>query len=143
MEMKKILIDTNAYSAFRGGERVILSLLSSADIVYLSIFVIGELLAGFAGGKRNRENRTELDEFKSKSVVKVLAATEETAHIFSSIKHNLKHAGTPVPINDVWIAAHAIETGAAIVTYDKHFTAIPGLRIADLDRGYASKNQQV
>jgi tRNA(fMet)-specific endonuclease VapC len=130
--MKKILLDTNAYSAFRGGDRAILSALASADVVYLSIFVIGELLAGFAGGKRNRENRIQLDEFKSKSTVKVLAATEETAHLFASMKNSLKQAGTPVPINDIWIAAHTLETGAAIVTHDKHFEAIQGLRIVDL-----------
>jgi len=132
MEMKKILLDTNAFSAFRGGDKAILSALASADVVYLSIFVIGELLAGFAGGKRNRENRAQLDEFKSKSTVKVLAATEETANIFASIKNTLKQAGRPIPINDIWIAAHALETGAAVVTLDKHFNAIDGLRIVDL-----------
>jgi tRNA(fMet)-specific endonuclease VapC len=132
MEMKKILIDTNAYAAFRGGDRTVLSTLSSADVVYLSIFVIGELLGGFIGGKRNRENRSELDEFKSKSIVKVLSATEETAQIFASIKNNLTLAGTPLPINDIWIAAHALETGAAIVTYDRHFQLVQGVRMVDL-----------
>jgi tRNA(fMet)-specific endonuclease VapC len=132
MEMKKILLDTNAYSAFRGGNRAILSALASAEVVYLSIFVIGELLAGFAGGKRNRENCVQLDEFKSKSTVKVLAATEETATIFASIKNALKQAGNPIPINDIWIAAHALETGAVVVTLDMHFKAIDGLRIVDL-----------
>jgi tRNA(fMet)-specific endonuclease VapC len=135
--MKKILLDTNAYTSFRGGDRAILSVLASADVVYLSIFVIGELLAGFAGGKRNSENRAQLDEFKSKSTVKVLAATEETAHIFASIKNNLKQAGTPVPVNDIWIASHALETGAAVVTHDKHFKAIGGLRIVDVNGAYA------
>jgi tRNA(fMet)-specific endonuclease VapC len=89
-------------------------------------------LAGFAGGKKPRENRTQFDEFKSKSTVNVLAATEETAHIFASIKNNLKLAGTPAPINDIWIAAHVLETGSVIVTYDKHFQSMSGLRIADL-----------
>jgi tRNA(fMet)-specific endonuclease VapC len=130
--MKKILLDTNAYSSFRGGDRAILSALASAEVVYLSIFVIGELLAGFAGGKRNHENRAQLDEFKSKSTVKVLAATEETAGIFAVIKNTLKLAGKPIPVNDIWIAAHALETGSAIVTNDKHFEAIGGLRIVDL-----------
>jgi tRNA(fMet)-specific endonuclease VapC len=132
MEMKKILLDTNAYSAFKGGDKAILSALASAEVVYLSIFVIGELLAGFAGSKRNRENRAQLDEFKSKSTVKVLAATEETANIFASIKNTLKQAGKPIPINDIWIAAHTFETGAAVVTLDLHFKAIDGLRIVDL-----------
>jgi tRNA(fMet)-specific endonuclease VapC len=132
MEMKKVLLDTNAYSAFMCGDKAILSALASAEVVYLSIFVIGELLAGFSGGKRNRENRVQLDEFKSKSTVKVLAATEETANIFASIKNALKQGGKPIPINDIWITAHALETGAAVITLDKHIKAIDGLRIVDL-----------
>jgi tRNA(fMet)-specific endonuclease VapC len=132
MEMKKTLLDTNAYSAFMGGDKAILSALASAEVVYLSIFVIGELLAGFAGGKRNRENRAQLDKFKLKFTVIALAATEQTANIFASVKNALRQAGKPIPINDIWIAAHALETGAAIITLDKHMNAIDGLRIVDL-----------
>jgi len=132
--MKKILLDTNAYSSFRFGDKTILSALGAAETIYLSVFVIGELLVGFAGGKRNKENRIQLEEFKSKQTVKVLFATEETAQVFASIKNALKRAGTPIPSNDLWIAAHALETGSAMVTFDKYFTFVPGLRIVDLGR---------
>ena len=49
--------------------------------------------------------------------------------IFGWLKYQLKLAGTPIPINDVWIAAHAIETGSMLITFDSHFDRIPGLRL--------------
>lgn len=130
--MKRILLDTNAYSRLMAGDRDVLSVLGSADLIYLSVFVIGELYTGFFGGGRAKDNRLQLEKFKSKSTVKVLAATEETAQIFGSIKNKLKHAGTPIPVNDIWIAAHTLETGSLLLTFDSHFSAIGGLRIADI-----------
>ena len=127
--MKKILLDTNAYSAYMHGDEAVLSALGSADIVYLSIIVIGELLTGFAGGTKEQENRRQLERFKSKSTVKILNATEDTAEIFAAIKHALKKAGTPIPLNDIWIASHAVETGSVLVSYDGHFKSVAGLRL--------------
>jgi tRNA(fMet)-specific endonuclease VapC len=123
------LIDTNAYSSFMNGDTEVLSSLGSADTVYLSVFVLGELYAGFAGGKKQAENRRILGQFKSNPTVKILHATDETALIFAEVKDRLKKKGTPLPINDVWIAAHAIETGAVLVSYDGHFKAVAGLRL--------------
>lgn len=67
--------------------------------------------------------------FLSKTTVIILEATQETADIFGTVKNSLKLAGTPIPINDVWIASHALETGSVIVTYDKHFDFVPGIRV--------------
>jgi tRNA(fMet)-specific endonuclease VapC len=103
--MRRLLLDTNAYSRLMAGDRDVLSLLGSADLVYLSVFVIGELYAGFFGGGRAKDNRLQLEKFKSKSTVKVLAATEETAQIFGSVKNKLRQAGTPIPVNRT-IRAH-------------------------------------
>jgi tRNA(fMet)-specific endonuclease VapC len=127
--MKKILLDTNAYSAYMHGDEAVLSALGTADVVYLSIIIIGELLTGFAGGTREQENRRQLERFKSKSTVKILNATEDTAEIFAAIKHALKKAGTPIPLNDIWIASHAVETGSVLVSYDGHFKNVTGLRL--------------
>jgi tRNA(fMet)-specific endonuclease VapC len=93
--------------------------------------MLGELYAGFAGGSRERENKAFLQRFLLKPPVKILNATSETAEVFGLVKSNLKKAGTPLPINDVWIAAHAIETGSVVVTYDAHFTVVSGLRLWD------------
>ena len=129
--MRKIVLDTCAYTRLLAGEEDVLDAISSAETVYISVFVLGELYAGFAGGSRERENKTFLQRFLLKPAVKILNATSETAEVFGLVKSNLKKAGTPLPINDVWIAAHAIETGSVVITYDAHFTVVSGLRLWD------------
>lgn len=127
--MKKILLDTNAYSRFLAGDENVLAALIEAHITYMSVFVMGELFAGFIGGSREGENINLLKRFLQKPTINILNATPDTAEIFGAIKNNLKKAGTPLPINDIWIASHALETGSEVVTYDAHFTKIPSLRL--------------
>ncbi len=79
--------------------------------------------------KKFVENLRILDVFRAKPTVEFLGATAETAEIFAQIKDALRRAGTPIPINDVWIAAHAMETGTVLISYDEHFRRIPGLRL--------------
>ena len=105
-----------------------LDIIGSAEIIYMSVFVLGELYAGFAGGTKERHNKQVLNRFLLKSPVKTLNATSETAKIFGMVKQELKKAGTPLPINDLWIAAHTLETGSTLITYDSHFKKIAGLR---------------
>ena len=132
--MKKILLDTNAYSRLLSKEESVLDAVSLAETVYMSIFVLGELYAGFSGGTKEHENKNILDRFLQKPTVKILNATSETARIFGFIKNHLNKSGTPIPINDVWIAAHVLETGSVLVTYDQHFFKVEGLRIWDKSR---------
>ena len=129
--MKKIVLDTNAYTRLLIGEEDVLDIIGTADTIYMSIFVLGELYAGFAGGRKERENKETLNRFLLKPTAKILNATAETAEVFGKVKQNLKKAGTPLPINDVWIAAHAIETGSTIITCDSHFKNVAGLRLWD------------
>ncbi len=126
--MKKILLDTNAISSLFRGDKKVLEEIIEADRVYISIFVLGELFSGFKGGNSEKENYLLIKDFISKSTVKTINGTMETAEIFSEIKNKLKVNGTPLPINDIWIAAHSIETGSVLITYDKHFDKISGLR---------------
>lgn len=126
--MKKILLDTNAISSLFRGDKKVLEEIIEADRVYISIFVLGELFSGFKGGNKEKENYLLIKDFISKSTVKTINGTIETAEIFSEIKNKLKVNGTPLPINDIWIAAHSIETGSVLITYDKHFDKISGLR---------------
>jgi tRNA(fMet)-specific endonuclease VapC len=129
--MKKILLDTNAYcQLFRRDERV-LTILAHAHLVYLSVFVIAELYTGFKGGKKETENKIILEKFIKKPHVCILNTSIETADIFSDIKIKLKEKKTPIPLNDVWIASHCIETGSVLISFDKHFNNVPGLRIWD------------
>lgn len=127
--MKKILLDTNAYSSFLRGDNQVMEVIAKAETVYISIIVIAELLAGFKAGSKELQNKMWLQEFLSKSTVQTIDVTMETAEIFSEIKHGLASSGTPLPINDVWIASHAVETGSTLITYDAHFTLIPKVRI--------------
>jgi tRNA(fMet)-specific endonuclease VapC len=126
--MKKIILDTNAYTRLLTGEEDVLDVIGTAETVYMSIFVLGELHAGFAGGTKERGNKDTLNRFLLKPSVKILNATSETAEVFGVLKQDLKKAGTPLPINDVWIAAHALETGSILITYDGHFKKIAGMR---------------
>lgn len=129
--MKKVLLDTNAYSSLLSGDEKILHEIENSDIVYLSVFVIGELLSGFKGGSKEQENKNLLNRFLEKPPVEIINATTETSEFFAHIKNQLKKKGTPIPINDVWIAAHVFESGSTLVTYDKHFRKIPGIKLWD------------
>jgi len=124
-----IVLDTNAYSSLLFGDNKILALIESADIIYISVFVLGELYAGFRGGNMEQRNMDLLKKFLLKPQVTILNATNETSLIFGNIKNILKKAGTPLPINDVWIASHSIETDSMLISYDNHFLKIPGLKL--------------
>jgi tRNA(fMet)-specific endonuclease VapC len=127
--MKKICLDTNAYSALLRGDPQIRQALEEAEAVLVPSICIGELLAGFRLGSRNDENRKLLDLFLSKSTVSIASVTKETADLFAEVFVSLKKNGNPIPINDVWIAALALEHGAVLASYDQHFQQISGLRV--------------
>ncbi|MBN1410918.1 MAG: type II toxin-antitoxin system VapC family toxin [Spirochaetales bacterium] len=126
--MKKILLDTNAYSQFMAGNQEVFEIIGGSDAVYLSIFVLAELLYGFKFGRKQKENLHELKVFYSKPRVKIIEAGSETAEIYAGIKLELRKSGNPIPNNDIWIAAHAIETGSILVTNDAHFKHVRGMR---------------
>lgn len=134
--MTNILLDTNAYRELFSGDQTPLNYIGESEVVYVPVIVIGELYAGFFGGSRFDLNKEILDTFLAKPNVKILKIGFETAQIYGEIKSELKIKGTPVPINDVWIAACAIEAGAILVTYDKHFLKISGLRVWRELKGY-------
>lgn len=129
--MKKVLLDTNGYTKLLSGDRLVLETLGSADSVFVPAVVLGELFAGFKGGTKERSNKKLLEQFLAKPRVAMLPIGKETAEVFGDIKYKLLRAGTPLPINDVWIAACAIEVGAIIITYDEHFLKIAGVRVWD------------
>jgi len=91
--MKKVLLDTNAYSELLKGDERVLNEVGEAEKVYMSVFVLGELFYGFKGGRREIQNRGYLKKFLSKHTVRMLEASEQTAEYFSEIKHNLKTLG--------------------------------------------------
>lgn len=126
-----VLIDTNAFSELLRGDKNILECLDKSESVIMPVIVVAELLTGFKGGSKEKENNELLQAFISHPKVKVGNVSLKTASIFSEIKHFLKLNGKPIPINDIWIAAHSFEFEATLVTHDKHFKEIPRIKICD------------
>ncbi len=124
-----ILLDTNFYGDIMRGKDLAKEVIQQAQKVLLSPIVIGELLAGFKNGQREKENTRQLRMFLELNDVEVTPLTQTTAEFFALIIHQLRKAGTPLPTNDIWIAASAMEHGAAVATNDMHFNKISNLMI--------------
>ncbi|MBT3295173.1 MAG: type II toxin-antitoxin system VapC family toxin [Verrucomicrobia bacterium] len=127
--MRAVLLDTNAFTALFQGDLGVLDVVARADTVYASAIVIGELEAGFRGGNRYASNIEVLDRFLAKASVETLPVSRETGECFGRVKQTLKSKGTPIPMNDVWLASQCMETGAILVTFDRHFDVVDGLRL--------------
>ncbi len=127
--MKKIILDTNAYSGFMSGNQAVFDCIVDSETIFISTVMIGELFAGFHRGNKYSSNVEELTSFLNKDGIKTIDVTIETSEIFGEIKAGLSKMGKMIPLNDIWIAAHAIETGAKLISYDSHFKSINGLRI--------------
>ncbi len=121
------LLDTSAYVGFRKGDPATMRLVAETESIDFSIIVIGELFFGFRLGSRATENIDDLDRFLDHPRVAVADVTRVTADRFGRISAALRQAGTPIPTNDVWIAAQAMELGSELVTFDNHFERVPGL----------------
>lgn len=126
--MKPLLVDTSAYPAFMRGNSAIVEALAHAPRLFLNAVVLGELLGGFAAGSREAANRTELSRFLATPRVGLLPVTAETADSHALVYGGLRRRGQPIPTNDLWIAASALEHGCALLTLDAHFHQIEGLR---------------
>lgn len=126
--MRAMLLDTNAYTALMRGDADIVEVLTHAERLLLRSVVLGELLGGFAAGSRVALNRAELARFMNSPRVEVVPVTALTADSYALVYASLRRKGQPIPTNDLWIAACALEHGAAVLTRDAHFAAIDGLR---------------
>ena len=124
-----VLLDTSAYSELGRAHQAIVDVVTRSETVALPTIVLGELHSGFRAGNRSAENAAYLARFLSKPSVRVLNVTEETALRYAEIVVYLRKRGRPIPTNDVWIAAVALEHGLQLVTLDAHFREIPLLLI--------------
>ena len=123
----RLLLDSNAYSEFMRGNRQVRELVRTAEEVLLSAVVVGEQLFGFRQGQRFEQNLAELRSFLESPYVSFIPVGPVTADRYSRIMAALKAKGRPIPTNDVWIAAHAIETGADLLSADTHFEQVDGI----------------
>ena len=122
--MSAYCLDTSAYSNFRRGNEEVAALLDRAEMVGMPTVALGELRTGFLLGGKRRRNETELDSFLDNPVVQVLPVDSETSRHYAEIVAELRKAGTPIPTNDIWIAATAARNGATVLTFDEHFERI-------------------
>ena len=123
----RVLLDSKAYSNWKRGHRQVAEVVRSSREILVPIVVVGELLYGFQYGTRTDENKRELDAFLDNARVTVPAMTLTTSDRYARIASALRAKGRPIPTNDIWIAAHTMETGADLVSSDQHFAAVDGL----------------
>jgi tRNA(fMet)-specific endonuclease VapC len=123
----KLAVDTNAYRAFTEGRESAVRWIRSADVLGIPVPVLAELRFGFLAGSKGRQNEAGLVRFLDSLRVRVLECDEYTSHFYAQLKLQLKSQGTPIPINDVWIASLALQHGMTLLTYDSDFGHIPQL----------------
>lgn len=122
--MSAYCLDTSAYSNFRRGNEEVAALLDQAELVGVSTIALGELRTGFLLGGRRQRNEAELEAFLGNPVVETLQVDPETSRHYAEIVAELRKAGTPLPTNDIWIAASAARSGTTVLTCDDHFEHI-------------------
>lgn len=122
--MSRYILDTSAYSHFMRGDSEVVDLIDAAHWIGVPAVVLGELWAGFLLGRRFDENDRQLREFLSSPVVFEIDITAEVSRAYADIVIALREAGTPLPVNDIWVAATAVVSGASVLTYDGHFRQI-------------------
>jgi predicted nucleic acid-binding protein len=103
------LLDGSAYTAFTRGHQEVDRALRRAKQIYLTPVILGELEAGFRWGTQRQKNEAVLAEFRLSKRVEVLGVDEDTATFYADITLALRRAGRPIPTNDIWIAASAMQ----------------------------------
>lgn len=111
------------------GDPIIVEMLRNVDAVYMNAVVLGELRAGFVRGRLRQKNEARLRQFLESSRVSTLSIDEDSAERYAVILNGLWSAGTPIPTNDIGIAASAMQHGLAVITTDAHFLKIPQILV--------------
>jgi tRNA(fMet)-specific endonuclease VapC len=123
----RVHLDTSAYTAFLRNDETAVFVVERAPMLALSPVVIGELKAGFALGSRRRENLQGLARFTSSARVTPVVTDERVTDRYALIYKQLRQDGTPIPTNDLWIAACVASEGEALFALDAHFERVLGL----------------
>ncbi len=121
----RIAIDTNCYRDFCMGESEAVETFASADEILIPFAVIAELRAGFLCGKHGRRNEAVLLRFLNRPRVRALFPDAQTTHHYAGLFAQLRSQGTPIPTNDMWIAALALQHGLILYSRDRHFDHLP------------------
>jgi tRNA(fMet)-specific endonuclease VapC len=127
--VRDVLLDTNAYVAFKRGRPDAVDVLRHVPRIGINSIVLGELLSGVAIGTREEANRQELQQFLASERVHQLVIDAETASQYAVVYRELRRHGRPIPTNDMWIAASALQHGFAVFSDEKHCYEVPGLHV--------------
>lgn len=130
----RILLDTSAYSEFLRGNPNVRDILQVADTIHLNPVIIGELKAGFLRGSRTEHNEALLARFCESPRVSLLPIDDQTSDRYAVIRNSLWESGTPIPTNDVWIAATAMQHGLIVLTTDPHFHRVAQILVKYVGR---------
>lgn len=123
----RVCLDTNTYRLFMDSDTKAIEIIRTAETVFMPIPVLAELKCGFSNGTRGKQNEAFLVKFLDSSRVHLLKCDEHTAQYYAQLKLQLKKQGTPIPINDIWIAALALQYRLPLYTMDSDFDHIPQL----------------
>ena len=132
--MNRLCLDTSAYSNFQRGHRRTVDFIDQADWIGVPNVVRGELWAGFLLGDRWERNAQALALFLDHTAVEALDVDSNVARIYGELFAELRRKGTPLPTNDIWIAATAIHAGASVLTFDTHFCEIARVGVLLVNR---------
>jgi tRNA(fMet)-specific endonuclease VapC len=121
----RLALDTNRYTDLTRGDAAVVMLVERAEEVLLPFIVLAELRAGFSVGTRGAENERVLRRFLMKRGVTVLFADEQTIEQYVSVFRQCRRQGTPIPTNDLWIAALVLQHGLVLCARDRHFDHLP------------------
>jgi tRNA(fMet)-specific endonuclease VapC len=127
VELMPILLDTNAYTAFKRNVTEAIEVVKKAPLIGLNSIILGELYGGFALGSKEEKNRNELNQFLEISKINCFSVDSDTAEYYARVYRDLRRKGNPIPTNDMWIAATALQYNLALFSYDQHFQALDGL----------------
>ena len=123
----RVALDTNRLTDLFRGDTELAEQIGTFDEIWIPLVVLGEIKAGFYGGTRKNRNEALLHRLLAKKTVGILSPGRETAEHYARLFVQLKRAGTPVPDNDLWIAALVLEHSLLLITRDRHFSLIPQL----------------
>jgi tRNA(fMet)-specific endonuclease VapC len=127
--MTSILLDTSAYAAFHAGHAGVGEAVRRAGRIFVNAVVLGELRAGFCRSAHRARNEAYLRTFLNAPRVGILDVDAETSERYAAILDALRQAGAPIPTNDIWIAASAMQHGLVVVTTDAHFRRVPQILV--------------
>ena len=123
----RVALDTNRLIDLLQGDAALAERLGACEEVWIPVVVLAEIKAGFYGGTQPHRNENLLRRVLAKTTVDVLLPSRQTAEHYARLFVQLKRAGTPIPDNDLWIAALALEHDLLLITRDQHFQNIPQL----------------